>query len=103
MQPILDIKKFEEYEEILIQEVIDQIRLKLIERGISGELLHDLTGELAFSFASTLDDNAMIERNGVEVHPFLAFTGPEGEIIHCGENSNVHEFVAGAVHQAFSG
>lgn len=102
MQQILDVEKFEELQEILVREIIEQIRFKLAQGGISGDQLRDLTGEIAFSVASTIDDQANIEQDGLEVHPYLAFIGKEQEIIHCGENSFAHEFVADVMKNVFS-
>lgn len=102
MQQILDIDKFEELQELLVRELIEQIRLKLTQAGLNGEQLRETTGEIAFSVASTIDDNANIEQNGVEVHPYLAFSDKDGLIIHCGENSFTHEFVASVMNQVFN-
>ncbi|MBW9256448.1 MAG: hypothetical protein K1562_02340 [Candidatus Thiodiazotropha sp. (ex. Lucinisca nassula)] len=102
MQQIIDIEKYEQLQEILIQEIIEQIRFKLAQGGITGDQLRELTGEIAFSVASSLDDQANIEHEGVEVHPYLAFIGTESEVIHCGENSYGHEFVADIMKKVFS-
>jgi hypothetical protein len=102
MQQIIDINKFEELQELLVREIIEQIRLKLTQAGLKDEQLREATGEIAFSIASTIDDNANIEHNGVEVHPYLAFSDKEGFIIHCGENSCTHEFVASVMNQVFN-
>jgi hypothetical protein len=102
MNPKIDIEKYENLQEIFVGEIIQQIRLKLMQAGISGDQLIDLTGEIAFSVTSTLDGNAMIERDGVDVNPYLVFSNDEDEIIHCGENSFTHEFVAGEMDKAFN-
>jgi hypothetical protein len=101
MKTTIDIEKYETLQEIFVGEIIQQIRLKLMEAGITGEQLFDLTGEIAFSVTSTLDGNAMIERDGTDVHPCLVFTGDEDEIIHGDENSFTHEFVASEMDRAF--
>jgi hypothetical protein len=44
----------------------------------------------------------MIERDGIEVNPYLVFSNDEDEVIHCGENSFTHEFVASEIDKAFS-
>lgn len=103
MQQILDVEKYEELQRILVRELIEQIRFKLAKGGISGDALHDLTLEIAFSVASTLDDQAMVEHDGVRARPYLAFVGEEGEIIHCGENGYTHEFVSDEIKKAFIG
>lgn len=101
MNPKIDIEKYENLQEIFVAEIIQQIRLKLMQAGISGDELIDLTGEIAFSVTSTLDGNAMIERDGVDVNPYLVFSNDD-EVIHCGENSFTHEFVAGEIDKAFN-
>lgn len=101
MQQIRDVEKFEQLQKILVRELIEQIRFKLAKNGISGQLLQELTLEIAFSVASTLDDQAIIEHDGVRAHPYLAFVGEEGELIHCGENAYSHEFVSDEIKKAF--
>jgi hypothetical protein len=102
MQQILDAEKYDQLQEIFVRELIEQVRFKLAKGGISGDALHDLTLEIAFSVTSTIDNQAIIEKDGVRVHPYLAFIGEEGEVIHCGENSYAHELVSTLVQQAFS-
>lgn len=102
MQQIIDLDKFEQLQELLVREIIEQIRLKLMQAGLKGEQLREATGEIAFSVASTIDDNADIAHNGLEVHPYLAFSDKDGFIIHCGENSFTHEFVASVMDQVFN-
>jgi hypothetical protein len=102
MELKIDIEKYENLQEIFVAEIIQQIRLKLLQAGITGDELFNLTGEIAFSVTSTLDGNAMLERDGTEVNPYLVFSGEEDQIIHCGENSFTHEFVASEMDKAFS-
>ena len=102
MQQILDVEKFEALQEILVREIIEQIRFKLAQGGITGDLLRELTGEIAFSVTSSIDGQANIEQDGLHVNPYLAFIGEEQEIIHCGENSFSHEFVADVMKKVFS-
>jgi hypothetical protein len=102
MELIHDVDRFEKLQEILVRELVEQIRFKLSQAGITGDQLREATGEVAFSLASTIDDTAMIERDGVEVHPYLMFAVGEDQLVHCGENSNAHEFVAGIMGKVFS-
>lgn len=102
MELKLDIEKFEEYQEILVREVVEQIRFKLAKDGIRGRQLQDLTLEVAFSVFSTIDDTAAVAHEGVEARPFLTFQGEDNQLIHCGENSNAHEFVSEIVGKVFS-
>jgi hypothetical protein len=93
MQLILDPTRFEELQAILVQELVQSVRVKLQEAGLSGTQLDDTTASIVFSVASTLDDTSAIEADGTEVHPYLTFRTSDEELTHCGENSYTHEFV----------
>lgn len=93
MQLNLDPTLFEEQQALLVRELVQSIRVKLQEAGLSGSALDDLTLSIAFSVASTIDDNAAIEVDGTEVHPYLTFRTSDAELTHCGENAYTHEFV----------
>ena len=101
MQLSLDTSKFEEYQDILISEIVEKIKIKLMEAGIESEKLEDLTAGIALSIASTLDDITDIEADGVEVHPYLTFRANDDEIIHCGENSYTYEYVYSVMKKLF--
>ena len=101
MQLNLDASKFEEYQDIFISEIVENIKIKLLEAGMESEKLEDLTASIALSIASTIDDMAGIEADGVEVHPYLTFRANDDEIIHCGENSYTYEYVYGAMKKLF--
>ena len=93
MQLKLDPTVFEEQQAILVRELVQSIRVKLQEAGLSGSKLDDVTASIAFSVASTIDDTSAIEVEGTEVHPYLTFRTSDNELVHCGENSYTHEFV----------
>jgi hypothetical protein len=93
MQLILDPTRFEELQAILVQELVQSVRVKLQEAGLSGTRLDDATVSIVFSVASALDDTAAIEVDGTEVHPYLTFRTSDEELTHCGENAYTHEFV----------
>lgn len=93
MQLILDPTRFEELQAILVQELVQSVRVKLQEAGLSGTQLDDATVSIVFSVASALDDTSAIEVDGTEVHPYLTFRTSDEELTHCGENSYTHEFV----------
>lgn len=93
MQLNLDSVRFDEQQMLLVRELVQSIRVKLREAGITGNKLEDLTTSIAFSVASTIDDTSAIEVDGTEVHPYLTFRTSEDELTHCGENSYTHEFV----------
>ena len=93
MQLNLDLTLFEEQQALLVRELVQTIRVKLQEAGMTGNELKDVTASIAFSVASTIDDTTAIEVDGTEVHPYLTFRTSNDELTHCGENSYTHEFV----------
>lgn len=101
MQLNLDPKLFEEQQVLLVRELVESIRVKLQEAGLSGNTLADLTASIAFTVASTIDDTAAIEVDGAEVRPYLTFRTSDDELTHCGENSYTHEFVYEALKRVF--
>jgi hypothetical protein len=101
MQLTLDISKFEAHQAIFICELVEKIKIKLQEADVDPHKLEDLTANIALSVASTIDDTAGIEVDGVEVHPYLTFRANEDQIIHCGENSYTYEYVYDAMKKLF--
>ena len=93
MQLNLDPSVFEEQQLMLVRELVQNIRVKLQEAGLSGNKLEDTTASIACSVASTIDDTSAVEVDGTEVHPYLTFRTSDEELTHCGENSYTHEFV----------
>ena len=101
MELKLEPKKFEERQEIFIKEIIQAIRIKLVESGLEGEKLEQITANIGFSIASIIDDTTPIETEGVEVKPYLTFRTSENEIIHCGENAYSYEYVIKILKELF--
>ncbi len=93
MQLKVDEKKFDELQAALIAEIIDKVSVKLQEKGVEGLVMEDITGAIAYSLASTLDDTSNIEINGVEVHPYITFRDEEDNLVHSGDTSYIYEFV----------
>jgi hypothetical protein len=88
----LNLPKFEERQAILVTELARSIQVKLIEAGVERDKINDLTLSLAFSVSCLFDGVSVIEADGVEVQPYLTFQ-VDDELVHCGENSNMHELV----------
>ena len=101
MKLTLEISRFEEYQAIFVAEIVEKVRIKLQEAAVDEKKLEDLTAGIALSIASTIDDMAPIESNGVEVHPYLTFRADNDEIVHCGENSYTYEYVYDAMKKLF--
>jgi hypothetical protein len=89
----LDHTGFDEQQVLLVRELVQSISVKLREAGLDGKQLEEATASIAFSVASIIDDNAGIEVDGTEVHPYLTFRTGDDELTHCGENAYLHEFV----------
>jgi len=101
MELKLDADKFDEHQAIFIGEIIEQIKGKLEDAGLTGEKLKEVTGNIAFGIACTIDDTAGIEFDGIEVNPYLTFLAGENELMHCGGNSFTHEYVFGVLDEVF--
>ena len=97
-----DIEQFDRCQEILINQIAQQIRIKLLEAGMEGETLEDSVAKITFSIANIIDDLAAIESEGLEVRPYLTFRTDDDVLIHCGENSCTNEFVYKALNKLFS-
>ena len=93
MELKFDVEQFDKYQAILIDEIAQRIKIKLLEAGMEGEQLEDNVAKITFSIASVIDDMAAIESDGIEVRPYLTFRTDEDVLVHCGENSNTNEFV----------
>lgn len=102
MQLNIDADKFDEQQKAFVREIIEQIRFKLATSGCCSDKLKEVTGEIAFSVASTIDDTARIEHEGGEVRPYITFVSEEGQLIHGGENSYMHEYVASLIDELFT-
>lgn len=101
MQLKIDTEKFDQLQSLFIYEVIDKIRIKLEEAGLTGLEMEEIAANIAFSLASTIDDTSGIEVEGIEVHPYLTFRDENDNLIHSGDNSYVYEFVRGALKKLF--
>ena len=97
----LEPEKFEEAQEALMREITQSIRVKLVEGGLEGRQMEELTANIAFSVASIIDDTTQIESDGMPVKPYLTFRSGSDEIIHCGENSYTYEYVIGILKELF--
>ena len=102
MELKFDIEQFEKCQAILVDEIGERIKIKLMEAGMEGEQLEDTVSKIIFSVASIIDDMAAVESDGFEVRPYLTFRGGEEELIHCGENSYSNEFVHLTLKKLFS-
>ena len=92
MELQLNPAKFEERQAIFVTELTKTIQVKLTEAGLESDKVKELTGALAFSITCMIDGISGIELDGMEVQPYLTFQ-IDDELVHCGENSFMHELI----------
>ena len=102
MELKFDIEQFDKYQAILVDEIAQRIKVRLLEAGMEGEQLEDYVAKITFSIANLIDDMSAIESDGVEVRPYLTFRADENVLVHCGENSYTNEFVHLTLKKLFS-
>lgn len=101
MELKLEPEKFEAYQDAFVDEITKTIMVKLIEGGLEGRQMRELTASIAFSVASIIDDTANIVSDGEPVNPYLTFRSGSDELMHCGENSYMHESVYNLLKRLF--
>lgn len=84
--------KFEQRQTILVNELAKAIQVKLVEAGLERAKIDELTLSLTFSITSIIDGISGIDADGIDVQPYLTFQTDDG-LVHCGENSFMHELV----------
>jgi hypothetical protein len=84
--------KFEQRQAIFVNELTKTIQVKLAEAGLERDKINDLTLSLAFSITCMIDGISGIEADGIGVQPYLTFQ-VDDELVHCGENSFMHELI----------
>ncbi len=101
MELKLEPETFEALQEIFIKEIMQTVMTKLVEGGLEGQQMEELTASISFSIASILDDTSRIESEGVEVKPYLTFRESDDALIHCGENAYTYEYVIKILKELF--
>ena len=101
MKLVSDADRFDNWQAYFIGEIMEEMKLILDDAQLPAAQVRDLTEKLAFSVACVLDGSRSVEVEGVELNPILTFA-PEGEeLIHCGGNSYMHEYVFGISDEIF--
>jgi hypothetical protein len=102
MKLIFDRAAYDNYQAVLVREIVAKIRLKLAQAGIEGSQLQELTASIGSSITSIIDDTTVIQDGDIAAHPFLAFVNDDEEIVHTEENAYTHEFLYDALKKEFS-
>ncbi len=93
---------FDKRQIALAEEIIRTIKLELEKVETPSHLVKQLSGDIAFSVASLLDDVAgFTDEAGEDVAPMVVFQTGEDELEYCGGNSWMHEYVYQLVPKVF--
>jgi len=96
---------YEQYEALLIQEIVGSVRQRAEAAGIKGKRLRDLVEGIAFDVGAIIDGSQVVSTEEDHLVPVLGFA--EGRmrdqllLSHTGGGSSLHEFVPGAVGEEF--
>src|SRR6516225_2984360 len=96
---------YEQYQALLIQELVGSVRQRLEAAGIKGKRLQDLVEGIAFDVGAIIDGSQVVSTDEDHLIPVLGFA--EGRmrdqllLSHTGGGSSLHEFVPGAVGEEF--
>jgi len=98
---------YEDYQILIVQEIVAQVRDRLQDAGVRGAPLQELVEGIAFDVGALIDGSASVstEDDDSPLAPLLGFAiGRMRDRLllpapGCG--SSLHEFVPGAVRQAF--
>ena len=101
MKLLFDREQYDNYQAVLVNELVTKIRMKLQEAGIEGGQLSELTASIGSSVTSVLDGTTQIQDGDIEAHPYLTFVNEDEELIHIGENAYTHEFLFDALKKQF--
>lgn len=98
---------YEEYQALLMEEVVRSVRRRLESAGVRGKQLRDLVTNIAFDIGAIIDGSQLVSTDDDHLVPFLGFA--EGRmrdqllLSQKGGASSLHEFVPGVVGNEFDG
>ena len=98
---------YEEYQALLSQALVGSVRQRLEAASIKGKRLQELVEGIAFDVGAIIDGSQVVSTEEDHLVPVLGFA--EGRmrdqllLSHAGGGSSLHEFVPGAVREAFGG
>lgn len=84
---------FDRLQQALAEELVRTVKRELEKVDTPSELIEELTGNIAFSVASLIDDTGGFERGGEAVSPMLTFLIADEELEFAGGNSWMHEYI----------
>lgn len=99
---------YEEYQALMVEELVSSLRGTLERAGISGQRLHDLVAEIASDVGCLFDGSTPVSTEDDDGHlvPILGFAQGRmrDRLLLSGQGggSSLHEFVSGIVEDEFS-
>ena len=101
MEITLDSDKFDEHQMELLYHVAAEIRDALSAAGLHGEKLQKTTEDLTFGIAALFDGSRLLEFEGKQLRPFLAFALNDDatKLLGAEGGSWMHEYAVGAAEQ----
>jgi len=93
--------RFMTWQQEFIATVMADIKASLINADAPEDIVRDLTEQIGFSVACSIDGCSSFEADGVKLSSILCFLTNEGELVHAGGNSFTHEYVNGIAEELF--
>lgn len=87
------VPQFDALQRALVAEIVRAVRSELERAETPSEIVASLTGAIAFSVTSLIDDTAGLEVDGRPLRPILAFQLDGDTLGWAGGNSWMHEYV----------
>jgi hypothetical protein len=103
MEIITDKKEFDKRQLHVLREIILAVRKDLKDTGVPEERVADVTGDIVFSVAAIIDASHVMQVDGRQIFPFLAFAEDKNVTKLLAEpgGSWMHEYVFGMVDDIF--
>lgn len=101
----VDTDRFDRLQLHLLGEIVRAVRAGLSKAGVKDDqLLFEATGDLSFAIAAIVDGSLVMELDGQEVVPILAFAEERDgdQLVGRGGASWMHEYVFGTVDEVFA-
>lgn len=99
---LIETGSFDRLQQALAEELIRTIKRELEKVEAPDDLVEELSGNIAFSVASLIDDVAGFEKDGEAVSPMLTFLIGDDELEFAGGNSWMHEYIYRLLPRIFS-
>jgi hypothetical protein len=94
MKLVMDADRFMVWQQDLLVTLMQEIRVELVHTEAPEDVMRGLTERIAFSVTAVVDGSRPATTvQGIELSPILCFLTEDGELVQCGGNSFMHEYV----------